>query len=60
MTKVTCFLAGFLVGTILVFWGMTKFVKLIAEETHAQVVWTGPEIPKCDKELWKRITDGCD
>jgi len=22
-------------------------------------VWTGPEIPKCDKELWLRIKDGC-
>lgn len=24
------------------------------------VVWTGPDIPKCDKELWDRIREGCD
>ena len=22
--------------------------------------WTPREIPQCDKELWERITDGCD
>ena len=21
--------------------------------------WSSPEIPKCDKELWLRIKDGC-
>lgn len=21
--------------------------------------WSGPKIPKCDKELWLRIKDGC-
>jgi hypothetical protein len=37
---------------------------LIIEQSKAappveQQVWTGPEIPQCDKELWLRIKDGC-
>lgn len=30
-----------------------------AEPVAEPQVWTGPPIPKCDKELWLRITEGC-
>lgn len=29
-------------------------------EINQPAIRTGPAIPKCDKELWLRIKDGCD
>jgi len=35
-------------------------VAYAAEPEPAQPeIWYGPEIPKCEKELWLRIKDGC-
>ena len=30
-----------------------------AEPVPAPEIYYGPDIPKCDKELWLRIKDGC-
>jgi hypothetical protein len=30
-----------------------------APEPREPEIYYGPEIPKCDKELWLRIKDGC-
>lgn len=49
---------------ILVAFTYTVFSVLLIEEAKSappkiQEVWTGPEIPQCNKELWLRIKDGC-
>lgn len=31
----------------------------IKQQRTEPAVWTGPPIPKCNKELWLRITEGC-
>ena len=31
-----------------------------APQPQEPKIYYGPEIPKCDKELWLRIKDGCD
>jgi len=54
------FIFGFFVGAIFGFSGVVTFVELIETNTNQVVHRIGPEIPKCEKPLWERITDGCD
>lgn len=53
-------LAIFFIGLCVV---VVKTAKAHHDEVNQPqpepVVWTGPPIPKCDKELWLRIKDGC-
>jgi hypothetical protein len=54
------FILGFFAGAIFGFSGVVSFVELIEKETDQVVHRIGPEIQKCEKPLWERITDGCD
>lgn len=56
----TCCIVLSLMGT-----GLLSLMvqKIIQEQRVAPVkpeIWTGPQIPQCNKELWLRIKDGCD
>lgn len=54
------FLAGLIVATFFVFGGMLEIIEIIESENEVEVTVHGRPIPKCDKELWERITDGCE
>ena len=43
--------------TISVFWGIAQNEMQVPEKKIVRSY--GPKIPKCDKPLWERITDGC-
>lgn len=59
--KVFMYCGIFLAGMIFGFWGATTILDIIAVKQKTEVVSTiGPEIPKCDKSTWERITDGCE
>jgi len=54
----------FVVGVLVLSFAMFVTIKARADERIPQiekpaVYRHGPPIPKCDKELWLRIKDGC-
>lgn len=55
-------LLGFLFGLVAGWTAAIGLAEIVAEDQDKKVILTDwrPEIPHCDKELWKRITEGCD
>ena len=59
--KAVTLVSVFFMGSIFGFWGATQFFDVVTLPEDKEVVSTiGPEIPQCDRELWERITDGCE
>jgi hypothetical protein len=53
-----------ILGIILLVWFIAKAIFDNAQAHGIQPaiqssIWTGPAIPQCDQELWKRIEDRC-
>lgn len=66
-TDATPFVLGFIAGVIIVIGISVGKMARILEDWHkewqvvsSQPVDTRPKILQCDKELWERITQGCD